>query len=402
MARRGNAATELQVREVADLEPETPAEADLQAAEDAVLAACDAGDDNVTWDVRYYKLDKAAGNAEEYMFSVLPPEMDGVMDRIRDTEGTGAYRMRAYRKMNGRNAIFKQHDFRVRAPLKPAAPVERPSELGAILAAMKEQAERNERLLRDLMTARTPEPQQRNPLDDLEKLTTVMKNLMPATPAVAAQAPQDLTGVFVKGVEFAEKIVGERGGDGDGDVGIWGMAKEVIKNLPALAAVAQAQQPQPRRPAVPARQAQVRTAPQPAPANLPPAPPQQPQGNDAQAEIREAVQYLVTRAERGSDAMFYADWITENMEVETLRMIVNQPDPIALATMLEPRVAMHRQWFETFIAELRNLVNIPAHATRQAAPSDIPNVHSRGNGGNSGDAANHVPLGEGWKKATRN
>jgi hypothetical protein len=401
MTRRGNAASEIQVRDMVESEPETPAEADLQAAEDAVLAACDAGDDSVTWDVRYYKLDKSAGNAEEYMFSVLPPEMDGVMDRIRDTEGTGAYRMRAYRKIGTRNAIFKQHDFRVRAPAKPPAPVERPSELGAILAAMKEQAERNERLLRDLMTARQPEPQQRNPLDDLEKLTTVMKNLMPTAPAVAVQAPQDLTGVFVKGVEFAEKIVGDRAGGGDdGDIGIWGMAKEVIKNLPALAAVAQAQQP--RRPAVPARQPQVRTAIPPATANLPPAPAQQPQVNDAQAEMREALQYLVTRAERGSDAMFYADWITENMEAETLRMIVNQSDPFALAAMLEPRVAQHRQWFDVFIAELRELVNSPAHATRQAAPSDIPNVNSRGNSGNGSHVADHVPLGEGWKKATRN
>jgi len=234
-----------------------------------------------------------------------------------------------------------------------------------------------------------------------------MKNLMPATAATAAGTQPDLTGVFVKGVEFAEKIVGDRGGDGGGeDTGIWGMAKEVIKNLPALAAISQSQQGQrPQRPQV--RQAQVKQQQPPAPANHQPLQPQQPQVNDTNAEVREAVEYLLTRAQRGSDPGFYADWIVENMEGATIHTILSQPDPVAVAMMLEPRIAPYKQWFETFIAELRNIVNsgrpeqtaMPDATGPHTAPH-IPNVNSRGSSGNGGDAANHVQRGQGWQKTT--
>ena len=410
MVKRGGAVAEL----VDNLPPETPAERDITVVEDAILAACDAGDDSVTWDVRYYKIDKNAGNAEEYLFSVLPNEMDGVMDRIRDTEGTGAYRMRAYQKLGGRNQIFKQHDFRVRAPAKPATPVQdnRPSEMSAVLSAMKEQGERNERLIRELMGAKPAPTETRNPLDDLEKLTTVMKNLMPATVAPAAGTQPDLTGVFVKGVEFAEKIVGDRGGDGGGEGdGIWGIAKEIIRNLPAVAAIAQAQQGQRlQRPLArqPARQPQVKHQQPPAPASHQPPPQQQPQGNAQEMALREAVEYLLTRAQRGSDPGFYADWIVENMEAETITAILGQPDPVAAAMMLDPRIAPFKQWFDDFIAELRNIVNskppdqsaMPDATGPHTAPN-IPDGNSRRGTGNGGDVANHVTRGQGWEKTAR-
>lgn len=404
-----------QVEFVEDLGEHTPADDDLVTTEDNILAAVDATDKNVTWDIRIYKLDKSAGNAEEYMFSVLPGEMDGLYDRIRDSEGTGTYRLKAYRQLGaGRKVVFKAKDFRIRATAVKAAPQQdnRPTEMmTAVLAAMKEQNDRNERLLRELLTAKPTPQETRNPFDDLEKLTTVMKNLMPAAPAaVAAQAPADLTGVFVKGVEFAEKIVGDRAGGGDdGDVGIWGMAKEVIKNLPQLAAIAQAQQPQqPQRPRPGTRQAQVTRQAPPLPPQQPQAPAQQPQANDVQAEMKEVLEYLITRAQRNSDALFYADWLMENVERSTITLLLSQPDPVGTAIMLDARVGAHRDWFDRFIAELRELVNSGQatvgqefpNATRQAAPPHVPNVDPRGTGRNGSDAANHVPRGQGWQKTT--
>lgn len=402
------AKTRAQAAETIELEPDiTPADDDLVSVEEAILAAADATDRNVTWDIRIYKLDKAAGNAEEFMFSVLPAELDGLFERIRDSEGTGTYRMRAYRKASGRNQIFKQHDFRIRAPAKPQSPQERPSELSAILAAMKEQAERNERLLRDLLTAKPAQEQPRgSAFDDLEKLTTIIKNLTPEAPRTQQQPQQDLTQVFVKGVEFAEKIVGDKGGGGE--TNLWDIAKAVISNLPAVAALAQAQAQHGSRPAAPKpgqppRSAQVKHNAGAPPANPQPAPPQHPQVNDQQAAMLEMLQYLLTRAARNSDPGFYADWLVENVDGEIITLMLAQPDPVSMAIVLEPRVASYRLWFDTLIAELRQLVNMQRDhaaadddATRSDDAPDIPHVDTGRSGRHSDDVANNVPLGQGW------
>jgi hypothetical protein len=399
------AKTRTQPVETLELEPDmTPADDDLVAIEEQILAAADATDQNVTWDIRIYKLDKSAGNAEEFMFSVLPSELDGLFERVRDSEGTGTYRMRAYRKVGSRNAVFKQKDFRIRAPMKPQAAPERPSELTAILAAMKEQSERNERLLREVLTARTqPEPQQRNPFDDLEKLTNIIKNLTPEQQQVRQQPQQDLTQVFVKGVEFAEKIVGDKGGGGE--TNLWDIAKAVISNLPAVAALAnaQARHNAGQSPQQPPRQSQVKHNTGAPPANPQPAPPQQPQGNDHQAAILEMLQYLVTRAQRNSDPGFYADWLVENVDGEVITLMLSQADPVTMAIAIEPRVASYRLWFDTLIAELRQLVNMNRDhaaagddATRSDAETDVPDDDTGRGGRNGSHVANNGPIGKGW------
>jgi hypothetical protein len=401
MSKRGGSAAETIEFENVTRDGETPADNDLVAIEESILAAADATEKNVTWDIRIYKLDKAAGNAEEYMFSVLPSELDGLFERVRDSEGTGTYRMRAYRKIGGKNAVFKQSDFRIRAPLKPIAPVEKPSELAAILAAMKEQAERNERLLREVLTTRVqPDPVQRNPFDDLEKLTNIIKNLQPDIPQMHQQPQQDLTQVFVKGVEFAEKIVGDKGG---GETNLWDIAKAVISNLPAVAALAQVQTNRQLQP----RPGQVKPSVVVSPANPQPVAPPRPQMTDQQSAVKELLQYMLTRAQRNSEAGVYADWVIDNVDGEIITFILSQPDPIMAATVLEPRVANYRPWFEELIAELRQLVNMQRNHTAadddapgSDAETDVPHDNPRRGGRDSVHPANNVTLGQGWKKET--
>jgi len=108
-----------------------PFENDITAFREAYSRHSARLDSNVTWDIRVYKLDKIRGNAEEYLFSTLPDELDGIMDRVRDSEGTGTYRVRAYRKQGQRKQVFKQTDFRVKAPAKPIQPAERQSDMAA-------------------------------------------------------------------------------------------------------------------------------------------------------------------------------------------------------------------------------------------------------------------------------
>jgi hypothetical protein len=396
MAKRGERAAD-----ALELEPiMTPADDDLMAAEEAILAAADATDRNVTWDIRVYKLDKTAGNAEEYMFSVLPSELDGLFERVRDSEGTGTYRMRAYRKASGRNEIFKQKDFRIRAPQRPLVQPERPSELAAVLAAMKDQNERMERFMRDVLTNRPQETPRGSPLDDIEKLTTIVRNLRDDQPRTQQT---DATQVFVKALELADKFANERGGGSE--TNMWDIAKSFLSNLPSVAALVQAgaSQPQHTRPPPQPRPAQVKHNTGAPPANLQPAPQPQPEVNDQQAAIQEMLQYLVTRAARNSEAGFYADWLIENVDGEIITLMLSQTDPITMAIAIEPRVASYRLWFDQLIAELRQLVNMQrdhAEADTDASGSDtetdLPHDDPRGSGRNGSDPSIHVPFGKGW------
>jgi len=59
-----------------------------------------------------YKLDKSAGNGGGISFFDIADELDGIMDRVRDSEGTGTYRVRPIGKQGTAQASFQANGFR--------------------------------------------------------------------------------------------------------------------------------------------------------------------------------------------------------------------------------------------------------------------------------------------------
>ncbi|MGH8742859.1 MAG: hypothetical protein ACREUY_01120 [Burkholderiales bacterium] len=313
------------------------------------------------------------GDAKTYLSNI---------HEILQEKGTGTYRIRVMK--NGR--FWKKWDESVEVSERPKEALPQRSELADFVAAIQRS---NEALMERLLIKQS-EPPRSNPFDDLEKLTTIIKNLTPEPPEYRQpqQSQTDLTQVFVKGVEFAEKIVGDKGGE----TGIWDIAKEFIRNLPAVAQLAQQRQP-PKPP-------QIQPGPAPAPAA-----PVQTQIVDQQEAIREILQYLLTRAQRNSDIVTYGEWVLDNVEPDIVQLILFQPDPVSFGMTIEPRIASQRLWFERLIAELRQLVNMPhGHddmeddATRPDTETDLPNGNPGGSIRDGGHVADHVPAGKGWPK----
>jgi hypothetical protein len=361
---------------IVDFDSATPIENDITAVEESVLAAFDATDSNVTWDIRVYKLDKSAGNAEEYLFSTLPDELDGIMDRVRDGEGTGTYRVRAYRKQGQRKQVFKQTDFRVKAPTKPIQPAERQSDMAAVLAAINSANEKTLQVLQRLAErpqTTLPAVLPQNPFEMMTQMVTAMSGIMAVMRPAEGSTATDL---ILKGVQFANELRDNRGDD-DSEGGMMGLVTTLLKS-PLVAQIAQAQSGTVPPASFPtALPAPARVVP-PNPSQIAPAP------NNSQAEdqalivneIKKTVLYLLGKAKKNSDPIFYADWTADEWPPQMVMIALQQPDLYATMQTLVPEIAPHAEWFRKLIDELRAIVVNAQSTTTGGEIPDVPRERS--------------------------
>jgi hypothetical protein len=344
--------------------PLSPMQAENEAIEQNIMAAFDADPDSVTWDCKVYKLDRTAGNAEDYLFSILPGELDGLLDRLRDTEGTGTYRVRVYRKEDNKNRVFRQFDRRVKAPAKVAMLPQPQSDLTAILAAM----ERNNQRMIETVTAvlnRTPQyapalPVQTDPFDMLTKMAAAMSGMMAAMrPAEGASS----TDLILKGVELANTL-----GGNDKETNMLDVIRDAFKALPALAQMS-------GPPQLPAPGAPV---PQPRPPQLPIKPNQtqvlQPEVQ-AQEQMRNMLLGLIPKAAKGSDTGLYAELLADEWGMEMVSAIITQPDLLPSLQALVPEISPYLPWFQSLLESLSELVN-DARATASGSIDAPGKPHS--------------------------
>lgn len=339
--------------ETAEEIPLSPIQAENEAIEQNIMAAFDADPENIVWDCKVYKLDRTAGNAEDYLFSVLPNELDGLLDRLRDTEGTGTYRVRVYRKEENKNRVFRQFDRRVKAPAKPTTPLAPQSDVAAILAAM----ERNNNKMIEVVTAalnRQPQYMQApaipaNPFSMMTEMATAMGAMMTALrPAEGASS----TDLILKGVELASKL--EKGG---GETSMLDVVRDALQSLPALVQMTEAQRAlQP--PAVTQTPIQPRLQP---PALAPVATVPAPQGLTPEAQmqqqLRQELLKLLPKAHKNSEAGLYAELLADEWGLDTVTAIVSQPNVIASLQLLAPEIGAYLPWYQSLLAELTALVN---------------------------------------------
>lgn len=184
-----------------------------------------------------------------------------------------------------------------------------------------------------------------SPLDNLEKLTTVMKNLMPAAP-MAAGNPSEMLAFVREAMELGRSAVG--GGDGEGTP--WGTIIEKAVE-PALGLIGQA---------LAAQNAGVHGTPVPVPVTETPpagtAPALQPGTPMWQAELAKIVPRLLRRAREGKSPELAADLFLEDAPggvVLQLGELAKEPEfvmtTLALAEQYFPEVKEVRGWVEMFL-----------------------------------------------------
>lgn len=343
----------------------TPMQEDNLTIEQNIMAAFDADPDNIVWDCRVYKLDRQAGNAEDYLFSILPNELDGLLDRLRDTEGSGTYRVRVYRKEGNRNRVFKQFDSRIKAPAKVTPPPPPQSDLAAVVAVI----ERNNQRMLDAITAALRPAQQIvapapvNPFSMITEMATAMGTLMSAIrPAEGASA----TDLVLKGVELASKL--ERG---SGETSWLDLIRETLQSLPAIVQMTEAQRA--AQPGAPVKVIPPTPLAPPAPTiqQPPPAPNAPP---DLQQQIRAIILGLIPKAQRQSNPELYAELLADEFGLDAITALISQPGLSEGLPVLVPEVGATLPWFQSLLVHLTEMVNDARAEARNPAP-DAPREH---------------------------
>jgi hypothetical protein len=192
----------------------------------------------------------------------------------------------------------------------------------------------------------------RNPLDDLAKLTEVMRNLMPQNPAPGAN-PSEILSFAREAVGFAKEMAPEPAGESTPwdkliEKGIE-PAIDVIKE-----AMAQQKQIAGGATVVPAIEAGV-TAPVPPPVTVAPGAPMW------QAEVAKVMPRLIARAQKGTDPEAIAYLFLEDAPggvVQELAKVAADPEfvPAALQVIEQyfPDVKPVHQWFHDFLTAVRD------------------------------------------------
>lgn len=341
----------------------------------------------VNWTVRVGRLPTANmrnGGKEAFLFNCDVQDLP-IDERLRDTYGTGQYRVRVQRA----GKMFKMFDIAVEAPATPAAP---PATDMATLANMIEAANQRTMQMVEQALGRGAAPAAADPFAALERITAIMANLQKAAP-MAAPAP-DHTAMFKQSIELATLISGasSRGETGFMDVlkelagseavtGLFGnfMARATGQTTPQSAAPMLA----------PAGSAYV--APPVAPANM--------AGMDQGATnklIGEQIAFLISMAAAGRDPGLYAEMMLDNMPPPAVNYILSNPNVIGELTQYNAAVGQHVQWFQKLLEAMRAMIQgdggdetEPDNAATTRTAGENPN-HSGRQGGNGGNASNYA------------
>lgn len=341
---------------VADIEEfeDTDALRDVDNVEESILNEFRAGDADVTFSIKVYSMpgNQRAGDKEFYLFTIDPSDLP-VDDRLRDDYGSGTYRARVYRTMDGKKVLFRQFDMHVLAPTKPTV-MQQASETGTVLAAMERMTERFERALKEAQ----PQPvtvAHADPFAMLEKMTSIMKNMgMSQQPQAQTAGAEKMVEMLTKGIELGQSV----NASGADDVSIGGIIKEIAK-----------------QPGVGERLLEVVTSVMQGrgvPTLPPPTPKPITQQNNPMMQM---LQFLSHHATKRSDPNLYAEYFIDNTphDIVTQLMTLPNADLIAQMTGMVSDVGKQPEWFNQFIDGVRVLMQ-PDSEQPEGAHADPSNA----------------------------
>jgi len=398
---------------------------DVQDELDSILSSMDADANDVTFKISVSR-DAEGNSVGAHLFDCGPREFENIRQRLIENYGSGRYQARIYRNKK----LFRRKIIEVEAP-KNAVPISIPqqSQIGEIANLISRQNEQ----LANIMQRGAPSAA---PSDPIAMMTAMMgamvqmkEFLTPAQPANAGSSIKD----FMEMLAFAKEIVADGGGGGRS---AFDLAAEFLKSPIAgeLAEQFKAQRATPiaGTPPVaqlPAANAAMLTHSRPIPAQAPAATPQalpMPEilasfDQATLAQMKQQVDFWVSRAAKDSDPGLYAELLLDTLPTEFAAFFINRSDLMEAVAFLNPAASQYPQWF----AELKDAVNHiltadgdgedkdgePGSASGTSAgdnshvfepirqPAAVhPNGDTIGAGGSGGDVGDHVAVGKGRKK----
>ena len=372
---------------------QTEIEEDNDAEMQSVLAEFDKTEENVKLQIKVYRVaggQSVKGQRERFLFYADPSEFP-ILDRVRDTYGSGIYRVRIYKTVGNRTGLVRSFDFDIEAPEPKSAPVNsNSSDLALVLSAMREEQAATRALLERAMER--PREEMRvgfDPMVMVEKTISMASNLAGLkSDKSSGLSVENMMALISKGMEIGQQSAANGGGDG-GSKGIMDIIDSALRS-PLVSDILSRQltpappgfnpgagpmnfqpQPQTSMPIVPVNPASPQTA-------IPPT-------NVFFAQI---VSQLGEQARRGIDVAQVVPWVDAHVPAAWVGEILNDPLTLDRLSGGFPIVREFRGWFAALLNELRqrDSEDFDEHG---GGSLDDPGRDT----GNSRDAQNHASSG---------
>lgn len=339
-------ATENDEIEVEYSEIENDNDAEMQS----VLAEFDKTEENVKLQIKVYRVaggQSVKGQRERFLFYADPSEFP-ILDRVRDTYGSGIYRVRIYKTVGNRTALVRAFDFDIEAPEHKTSPVNNHnSDLAMVLTAMREEQAATRALLERAMERPREERVGIDPFAMMEKTLGMAASLagLRSDQSPAGLSVESMMALITKGMEIGQQASGNGGGvepKGAWDAIVAAFNSPLVTDILSRQLTPPTPQNEMPRPAIPSTAMPIHPVGQ-QPQQIPP----------VAAFFAQIVGQLGEQAKRNIDVAQVAPWLYENVPPAMLGEILN--DPMALDRLSEgfPAVREHRGWFAALLSELR-------------------------------------------------
>lgn len=164
---------------------------------------------------------------------------------------------------------------------------------------------------------------------------------------------------LAKSAEFFKQM--GMGGGGDHETNMADVVGKLIDNLPHLAALGASSSATPSAP-VPAAVTHKPAAPAAVAGG----------GKPAQPNMANTVKLLLNAARKDSDPAAYAVVAIDIAGEAAVKMLLAQPQPMALLQSVAPEVAQHAEWFAEFIDAAREILAAAEAEAEPGAPAPAP------------------------------
>jgi len=314
----------------------TELQGDIDDTLSGIKAEFDADENDVVFFIKVYRVEPKTGKSS-WLFNCQPEELP-IMEKLRDSYGTGIYQVRVYKNQK----LNRRFNYQIEAPKMVDRPQNNQTDIAGVLKVIAENNQKQFDQMRQMMLEIATQKNQNsiipqpafNPMDMMTGMVALMVNMKQLMPPPADTGNN--MDFLLKGMEFMKDFQG-----GGSETSMLDIVRDLIKS-PMLEKVIEATTTMPtirENPSTPKIPAQI-TSPQNNPTTQPNT------GTEKMNPIIEGyINTLVKKAAGGSDPELYAEFILDNVPEKMIRENIVRDDLMEFITKINPEAAQYSDWF---------------------------------------------------------
>lgn len=319
----------------------TELQGDIDDTLNTIKKEFDADENDVTFFIKVYRVELKTGKSS-WLFNCQPEELP-IMEKLRDSYGTGIYQVRVYKNQK----LNRRFNYQIEAPKIVERQQNNNNDIASILKSITENNQKQFDQMRQLMLeiAATKQatvlPQQAfNPMEMMMGMVSMMTQLKTLMPV--ASSGGDNVNLVLKGMEIMKDFQG-----GGSETTLMDVVRDLIKS-PMLEKVIETTTANPNPPKVRKPSQPQISLPQTTQTTQTTQTKQE--GEQVNPIIKGYINTLVKKAATGSDPELYAEFILDNVPEKLIRENILRDDLMEFIIGINPEAANYPDWF----GELKN------------------------------------------------